>query len=135
MIIILLSIDFPDYDNTPDSLELACKNYFKNNPYNKWFGQNNSGFKPLLNGMGYCYYPNSKNLKSVLHTDICSPIATNPTWSKLTKNERNKLEINGFELWKKIILELKPHLIILSVKKEYLESKISSPVFGFKKIK
>ena len=125
---------FPDYDNTPDSLELACKNYFKINPYNKWFGKNNRGFKPLLNGMGYCYYPNSKNLKSVLHTDICSPASTNPTWSDLTENEKNKLQVRGFELWKKLILELKPHLIILSVKKEYLESKISSPVFGFKKI-
>ncbi len=125
---------FPDYNNTPDSLEMACKNYFKINPYNKWFGQENSGFKPLLNGLGYCYYPNSKNLKAVLHTDICSPAATNPTWSDLSENEKNKLQVRGFELWKKLILELKPNLIILSVKKAYLESKSLSPVFGFKKI-
>ena len=125
---------FSDYNNTTVSLEKSCKNYFKNNPYNKWFGQDNAGFKPLLNGMGYCYYPNSQNLKAVLHTDLCSPIATNPTWSKLTKNERNRLEINGFDLWKKLILELKPHLIILSVKKAYLESINSSPIYNFKKI-
>jgi len=125
---------FPDYNNTTVSLEKSCKNYFKNNPYNKWFGQDNAGFKPLLNGMGYCYYPNSKNLKAVLHTDLCSPIATNPTWSKLTKNEKNRLQIKGFVLWKKLIMELKPNLIILSVKKAYIESIYSSPIFNFKKV-
>ena len=125
---------FPDYNNTTVSLEKSCKNYFKNNPYNKWFGQDNAGFKPLLNGMGYCYYPNSKNLKAVLHTDLCSPIATNPTWSKLTKNEKNRLQIKGFVLWKKLIIELKPNLIILSVKKAYIESIYSSPIFNFKKV-
>ena len=125
---------FPDYNNTTASLEKSCKNYFKNNPYHKWFGQDNAGFKPLLNGMGYCYYPNYKNLKAVLHTDLCSPIATNPTWSKLTKNQRNRLEINGFDLWKKLIVELKPNLIIVSVKKAYIDSIEPSPLFGFKKV-
>jgi hypothetical protein len=70
----------------------------------------------------------------VLHTDLCSPIATNPTWSKLTKNERNRLQIKGFVLWKKLIMELKPNLIILSVKKAYIESIYSSPIFNFKKV-
>ena len=125
---------FPDYNNTTVSLEKSCKNYFNNNPYNKWFGQDNAGFKPLLNGMGYCYYPNSKNLKAVLHTDLCSPIATNPTWSKLTKNDRSILEIKGFDLWKNLITELKPNLIIVSVKNAYLDSIESSPIFGFKKV-
>lgn len=125
---------FPDYNNTTVSLEKSCKNYFNNNPYNKWFGQDNAGFKPLLNGMGYCYYPNSKNLKAVLHTDLCSPIATNPTWSKLTKNDRSILEIKGFDLWKNLITELKPNLIIVSVKKAYLDSIESSPISGFKKV-
>ena len=44
MIITLVSIDFPDYNNTTVSLEKSYKNYFKNNPYNKWFGQDNAGF-------------------------------------------------------------------------------------------
>ncbi len=125
---------FPDYNKTTVSLEKSCKNYFKNNPYDKWFGQDNTGFKPLLNGMGYCYYPNSKNLKAVLHTDMCTPIATNPTWSKLSKNDCRKLQIKGFDLWKKLIIELKPNLIIVSLKKAYIDSIELSPISSFKKI-
>ena len=54
---------FPDYDNTLDSLELACKNYFKINPYNKWFGQNNVGFKPFLMEWGIVTILIHKTLK------------------------------------------------------------------------
>tara|TARA_B100001287_G_scaffold235392_1_gene207524 strand:- start:10838 stop:11668 length:831 start_codon:yes stop_codon:yes gene_type:complete len=102
---------------------LSLNNYFKVQPYEKWFGKKNiskSGFLPLLNGLGCCYYKGSyKN--TALHTDLCSPLATNPTWAALTKDQQNLLIKKGFELWKDLILEIKPDLILISVKKEYLK--------------
>ena len=116
---------FKDFDGSHESLEKAYSNYFKFHPY-EWFGKNKNkhldkGFKPILNGMGYCYYPNNNELKSVLHTDLCSPLATNPTWSDLSKSEKNELTKSGFLLWKKLIKEIKPNLILMSIAKKEIE--------------
>ena len=116
---------FKDFDGSYESLEKAYSNYFKLEPY-EWFGKNKNkhldkGFKPILNGMGYCYYPNISELKSVLHTDLCSPLATSPTWSDLSKEEKNKLIQHGYPLWKKLIKELKPNLILMSIAKKEIE--------------
>lgn len=116
-------IRFPQYENTIESLKLSLDNYFKTNPYKKWFGipnKSNNGFLPLLNGLGTCYYEGTqKNV--ALHTDIFSPLATNPTWSKLNKVQKRKLSNEGFEIWKKLVIELKPDLILMSLKKESLK--------------
>ena len=116
-------VRFPDYKNSIKTLRLALDNYFKINPYTKWFGKPNiskSGFLPLLNGLGTCYYKESqKNI--ALHTDICSPLATNPTWSGLNEKQKNILFKSGYELWKSLVIELKPDLILMSLKKDYLK--------------
>ena len=108
---------FPEYDRTIESLELTLNNYFKHNPYTKWF---KTGYEPLLNGLGGSFFPDN-DFDKVLHTDICSPLSTNPTWSKLNFNEQESLRRDGFELWKSLIHELKPHLIILSTRRGYLQ--------------
>jgi len=113
---------FPKYSESALSLEESLSEYFKINPYSKWFGKEedtSTGFKSILNGMGYCFY-NRAGYKSALHTDFCSPIATNPTWSGLNKLEKNLLLKNGHKLWSNLIKELKPDLIIMSLKKAYL---------------
>ena len=113
---------FPDYDFSINSLQLALNNYFKINPYKNWFGIKNiskKGFLPVLNGLDTCYYEDSKQ-NNALHTDICSPLATNPTWAGLSKRQKELLQTEGFKLWKDLILEIKPDLILISVKKEYL---------------
>ena len=117
-------IRFEDFDGSYESLEVACSNYFKVKPY-EWFGKNKNkhldiGFKPILNSMGYCYYPNKGNLKPVLHTDLCSPLATNKKWKDVSPKDKNQLIETGFPLWKRLINEIKPNLIIMSMAKEHI---------------
>ena len=57
----------------------AMSDYFRTEPYSSWF----NAFKPLLDGLGASYYPGSAS--TALHTDICSPVATDPTWNDLDK--------------------------------------------------
>ena len=59
----------------------------------------------------------------VLHTNICSPWATDPTWSKLPNQEKKNLMENehGFEQWKQLIRQLKPDIILFSIPEEYIK--------------
>jgi hypothetical protein len=52
----------------------ALRAYFRERPYNAWF---RPAFEPILNGLATSYYPGTAN--TALHTDICSPLATDPT--------------------------------------------------------
>ena len=52
----------------------ALSSYFRTDPYRAWF----RAFEPLLNGAGASYYEGFTS--TALHTDICSPVATDPTW-------------------------------------------------------
>ena len=63
--------------------------YYRTCPYSCWF----SAFEPLLNGAGASYY--TGHTSTVLHTDICSPVATNPTWSQLAMADQATLEADG----------------------------------------
>ena len=113
---------FPEFNHSIESLHLALGNYFKEKPYKKWFGEkriSKSGFLPVLNGLNTCYYNSSKK-NTALHTDFCSPVATSPTWSRLNKNQQYLLSLKGFEIWKELVLEIKPDLILISIKKSYL---------------
>ena len=125
---------FPDYNKSVETLYLSLNEYFKNIPYKKWFGKpviGNSGFLPILNGLETCYYDGIKK-NTAIHTDICSPLATTPTWSKLSSVQQKELFKDGFELWKKLVLEIKPDLILMSLKKENLKL---LPINFIKKIK
>ena len=114
---------FPDYEETAESLETSLSNYFKEKPYREWFGKesgSNSGFLPVLDGMGFSYY-DVEDKETAIHTDLCSPIATNPTWSYLNKDQQDLLLEEGFHIWKKLIGEIKPNIIVMSTSKKYLE--------------
>lgn len=100
---------FPDYDGTEKGLERALNNYFKRNPYNAWF---KGSFSAVLHSFDASFYEGAKN--TAIHTDICSPWATIPTWSKLPLHEQQELEAEGHALWKKLILELQPDVILFS---------------------
>ena len=89
--------------------------YFRTNPYRNWFRH----FEPLLNGMRASYYPGETS--TTLHTDICSPIATNPTWSRLGEGDRAILEADGGPLWHVLLEALEPHLVVLSVARRHLD--------------
>ena len=66
--------------------------YFRAYPYRDWF----SAFEPTLNGLGVSYYEGQPS--TALHTDICSPVATDPTWSNLNEETRKELATYGVPL-------------------------------------
>ena len=83
-------LDGGDGDREPDRYLKAMSAYFRTDPYGSWFGT----FEPLLNGAGSSYYA-GKTVSAALHTDICSPVATDPTWTGLGKTVRKTLEADG----------------------------------------
>jgi hypothetical protein len=93
----------------------ALNNYFRNKPYRRWFDKS---FEPILNGMGASYYDSQEN--TALHTDLCSPLATDPTWNNLRNDIKVRLEDDGNRLWHGLIQRLDPDVIIISVKEDYL---------------
>lgn len=93
----------------------ALSSYFYEDPYSRWF----SSFEPLLNGLGASYYGGAPS--TAIHTDICSPVATCPTWSGLDDDERKALEADGGPLWHDLLEVLSPQLVVLSVARHHLE--------------
>jgi hypothetical protein len=69
--------------------------------------------------MDASYYSGKKN--RALHTDICSPWATTPTWNNLPANKKKLLLAEGFQQWQQLINELSPNIILFSIPKEYVK--------------
>jgi hypothetical protein len=95
----------------------ALNMYFHFNPYRKWFGS----FEPILNGLNSSYYPENE-ANTVLHTDLCSPYATDITWSKLNVRYRNVLRSPGIKIWHKLLEFLEPNIVLISVSERYLRT-------------
>ena len=108
----------------PDRYLDALSAYYRTDPYRSWF----NAFEPLLNGAGASYYAGETS--TALHTDICSPVATSPTWSKLHDAERAILEAEGGSLWHLLLEALRPHLVAVSVAKRHLDRIEFEPASG-----
>jgi hypothetical protein len=80
-----------------------------------WFGH----LEKVLEGFSAGF--RSGALRTALHTDLMSPVATTPTWSKLNPLDKSSLEAHGVPLWHELIEHLQPHLIIVSVAREHFE--------------
>ena len=106
----------------------AMSSYFRTDPYGKWF----SAFEPLLNGMQASFYQGGGS--TALHTDICSTVATNPTWSRLDKADRAALESEGGPLWHILLEELQPQIVALSVAKAHLNRITFTPMTNWEVI-
>ena len=92
----------------------ALANYFRTDPYRVWF----NSFEPLLNGLGSSYYAGHPS--TALHTDIASPVATDPTWTGLDEAACAALEADGGPLWHTLLEALRPHVVALSVARRHL---------------
>lgn len=95
----------------------ALNGYFRrppNHPYGPWF----NSFEPLLRGLDCSYYGTTTN--TALHTDLCSPLATDPTWSKLPEEAQRRLFDCGTPLWHSLIEWLIPDLIVASLARSHL---------------
>ena len=96
----------------------AMSRYFRTEPYHAWF----NAWEPLLNGAGVSHYGGASS--TALHTDLCSPVATDPTWSRLGKVDRHSqqtLEADGVPLWHILLNCLKPEVVALSIAEQYLK--------------
>jgi len=91
--------------------------YFEHKPYKSWF---DISYEPILNGIAASYYSKNNQPNRAIHTDICSPLATEPRWSKLKKEQKSRLFKIGFELWKELISILKPDVLLISVASDCL---------------
>jgi hypothetical protein len=91
----------------------ALDEYFVTAPYRAWFDRS---FERILNGADASYYPGAAC--TAIHTDIASPVATDPTWSSL--GARQAHHRGGAELWRDLISSLAPDIIIVSVARHHL---------------
>ncbi len=98
-----------------EAIEQALDEYFCVKPYRRWF---DPSFEWLLNGMDASYYGTATN--TALHTDIGSPLATDPTWSGLNDQQRHQLQKHGVMLWHQLVEVLQPDVMIASVARWYL---------------
>lgn len=94
----------------------ALDSYFRSAPYRRWFDQ---GFERVLNGLSASYYESFPN--AVLHTDLLSPLATDPTWGGLARGDRESLIRGGPPLWHELIRALQPDVIVASIAREHLD--------------
>ena len=101
-------------DRELSSYLAAMSAYFETDPYRVWF----NSFERLLNGAGASYYKGGD--LTALHTDICSPVATEPTWSKLEQTAQAALAADGDAIWHKLLNVLRPQIVILSVATAHL---------------
>jgi hypothetical protein len=121
---------FPDYCGTSESLARALNNYFNYNPYDAWF---KASFAAVLESFAASFYPGAKN--TAIHTDICSPWATSPTWSKLPNEVKTELEHEGLQLWHTLMEELEPHVILFSASPGHEKKmKFDSPDPSWKRV-
>ena len=116
-------------DRKPDRYLAAMSSYFSADPLCRWF----RAFEPLLKGAGSSYYQ-GKAASTALHTDICSPVATNPTWSKLEPDDRGHLEAAGRPLWHSLVAVLRPQVVALSVAKSHLAHIAFEPITEWKTV-
>jgi hypothetical protein len=96
-----------------DRYFMALNEYFRTEPYS-WFDT----FKPLLAGFRSSFDSAFEN--RTLHTDLCSPLATNPTWDPLPGEARARLEQDGVGLWHRLVEQLAPQVILISVAEAHL---------------
>ena len=89
---------------------------YKDEPYSTWF----RCFEPMLNGLNSSYYDNEYPNR-VVHTDICSPLATDITWSKLNDRQRARLGSDGNKIWHNLVEILAPDFILISVARQHLD--------------
>jgi hypothetical protein len=112
----------------PETLEPALSGYFSAKPYSAWF----SAFETLLQPLGSSFYGREyageappwwmPQRNVALHTDLCSPLATTPTWTGLPKRAQDQLREWGVPLWRGLIAALEPDIVLMSVARSYLNA-------------
>lgn len=96
--------------------------YFEEDPYRQWF----RAYEAALEGADASYWLGRPS--TALHTDIGSPVATQPVWTDLGEQDRQALQRKGGPLWHRLVIELKPHLVLASLAREHLSRVAFAPL-------
>lgn len=95
----------------------ALNTYFRHAPYRRWF----NAYEPILNGLDASYYDGRPN--TAIHTDICSPLATDPTWNGLSHTPaKAAMSTEGRALWLRLLHHLEPDFILISVARSHVHA-------------
>lgn len=86
-------------DDAVTRIHQRCKGYFHGNPY-RWFND----LERILNAVGASYFADT-----ACHLDL-SPLATDPTWNRLSRRARDRLVADGADF---LDLQLKTESIEL----------------------
>jgi hypothetical protein len=89
--------------------------YFTTHPYWRWFNT----YRLLLEGLD-ASFDGTYGPNTAVHTDLCSPVPTSPTWSRLPAPVRAGLARPGVALWHDLVRALRPHVVLLSVAQHHL---------------
>lgn len=114
------SVDLRFRGSSDTNMEAYCdalNRYFEYNPYRKWF----SSYENILQGLDASFWDKGKKNRA-LHTDICSTLATSPTWSKLKNDEKQSLQEKGKKAWLELIMVLRPDAILIAVHQDILKT-------------
>jgi hypothetical protein len=109
---------YPTFSSAPATLsnyKSALDRYFDVDPYH-WFRH----LKPALEGFDASFWPGRTN--RALHTDLMTPVPTNPVWSglKTTPAARAVLMSAGVPLWLDLVRELQPDIALVSMARHHL---------------
>ncbi len=107
----------PDEDIDRTAYLSSLDNYFRVNPYMQWF---NPSFEPLLQSLDASYYDGPQS--RALHTDLCSPLPTDPTWSRLYEVSKAFLQPAGVRLWHQLTEALEPDVVLISIARRLLNN-------------
>jgi hypothetical protein len=107
-----------------DTYLAALDGYFQADPYTDWFDES---YGQVLEGLGASYYDGWPS--AALHTDLCTPLATDPTWNRLSRDERAALEPAGRLIWHHLTEALQPDVVLVSVRRQLLDE-ITFPLTG-----
>ncbi|MCH7945390.1 MAG: hypothetical protein IIC73_05165 [Armatimonadetes bacterium] len=94
----------------------TLSSYFQVDPYTQWFGF----YEQALSGIGSSYFADVRP-SAALHTDIGSCLPTSPTWSGLPDETRRLLASEGVPLWHDLIAYLRPHIVVASIARAWMD--------------
>jgi hypothetical protein len=110
-------------DAARDRYLAALSAYFTTRPYSAWF---DASFERVLHGLDASYYPARASV--ALHTDIASPVATDPTWSRLGPTERAAARDEDARVWRMLVEALSPDLIVVSTGRDNVAAIGAAPL-------
>lgn len=92
--------------------------YFETgNSYDGWFDNNRKYLFDILNAS---YYNRCEN--RVIHIDIATPIATDPTWGRLNKEVQQVFMETEKGTWEKLIEILAPDIMLMSLNDKFIKT-------------